>query len=140
MRREIHCTAFDELVDPCHVDLFCDAGCGDQSIGEVAVTGQQAMPAHRGINILNPLPRQFLLEVGSGEPGGEDGYLYPLDYFEPFTPNLATQATATVTLHVPPDLKQVLHAEALDSGRPVSKLMREWVEAQLDLAANGQPA
>ncbi len=76
----------------------------------------------------------------SNEPGGEDGYLYPVDYFEPFTPNLDSNAIATVTVHLPADLKQVLHAEALDSGRPVSQLVRAWMEAQLDLPAHGQPA
>jgi hypothetical protein len=68
---------------------------------------------------------------------GEDGedYLYPAAYFEPFEPEMTAQATAAVATHLPPDLKELLRAEALGAGKTVSALVREWIEDRLDLPA-----
>jgi hypothetical protein len=63
---------------------------------------------------------------------GED-YLYPARYFEPFEPKTTAQVTTSVAAHLPPDLKHVLHAEALSAGKSVSALLREWIEDRLDL-------
>ena len=67
------------------------------------------------------------------EPGSEEGYLYPVDYFEPFIPDIKGQATATATVHLPPDLRNVLRAEALAAGKSISALLREWIDERLDL-------
>ena len=69
----------------------------------------------------------------SNEPGAEDGYLYPVRYFEPFDPMLQEQATSTLTIHLPPDLRLLLHAEALSQGKSMSLLLREWATERLDL-------
>jgi hypothetical protein len=72
----------------------------------------------------------------SRTPGGEGGYLYPADYFEPFTPDLQADATASITVRLPPDLRHILHAEALDGSSTMSALAREWLTEHLDLAAS----
>lgn len=66
---------------------------------------------------------------------GEDGedYLYPASYFEPFAPEMTALATAPVATHLPPDLKRILRAEALEKGTTVSALLRELIEERLDL-------
>jgi hypothetical protein len=61
--------------------------------------------------------------------------LYPIDYFEPFIPDIHGQATATATVHLPPDLRNVLRAEALAAGKSISALLREWIDERLDLPA-----
>lgn len=66
---------------------------------------------------------------------GED-YLYPTSRFEPVVVNgNLHNAASTVTLatHVPPLLRDILHAEALVNGKSVSALLREWIEDRLDL-------
>lgn len=62
---------------------------------------------------------------------GED-YLYPASYFEPFTP-IGREASETITIHLDPYLKGVLHAEAIATQKSVSSLVREWIDEQLDL-------
>lgn len=62
---------------------------------------------------------------------GED-YLYPAVYFEPFLPT-TPQREAAITVHLDPYLKGVLHAEAVAVRRPVSTLVREWIDERLDL-------
>ncbi|MEZ4710109.1 MAG: hypothetical protein R3A44_23095 [Caldilineaceae bacterium] len=62
---------------------------------------------------------------------GED-YLYPASYFEPLTIQ-DEQASEVVTAHVPAWLKGVLYAEAVAANKPVSALLREWLEDHLDL-------
>jgi len=61
---------------------------------------------------------------------GED-YLYSATQFEPFTPS-ADRAEG-VTVYLSPYLKGVLHAEALAAHKPVSALVREWIDERLDL-------
>lgn len=63
---------------------------------------------------------------------GED-YLYPATYFEPYTHNDAEQPTEKITVHIGPSLKQILHAEAIAAQKPVSVLVREWIDERLDL-------
>lgn len=65
---------------------------------------------------------------------GED-YLYPASYFDPLVMN-DEPATDSVTTHLPPWLKGVLYAEAVAADKPVSALLREWIEERLDLPAS----
>lgn len=67
------------------------------------------------------------------EPGSEGGYLYPVDYFEPFAADVGGQAVAVATVHLPPDLRHILRAEALAAGKSISALLREWIDERLDL-------
>jgi len=62
---------------------------------------------------------------------GED-YLYPMNYFEPFVPD-GGEASESVTVHLDPYLKGVLHAEAIAARQSVSALLREWIDERLDL-------
>lgn len=63
---------------------------------------------------------------------GED-YLYPAAYFEPMKLYEGELATATATIHLPPSIKGILHAEALAAGKSVSALLRQWIDERLDL-------
>ncbi len=76
-----------------------------------------------------------VIDESFGEPGSEDGYLYPDEYFEPFTPNGSSQGVSPVTFYLDDFLKGVLHAEAVAADKSVSALVREWVEEHLDLPA-----
>ncbi len=67
---------------------------------------------------------------------GED-YLYPASYFEPLIIN-SEQATEVVTAHIPSWLKGVLYAEAIAANKPMSALLREWMEDHLDLPTSVQ--
>lgn len=58
---------------------------------------------------------------------GED-YLYPARYFEPL--DLADPTLETITVRVPAWLKGILHAEAVASGRSMSRLMCDWLLAR----------
>jgi hypothetical protein len=53
--------------------------------------------------------------------------------FEPFAPVVTAEAEASITAHLPPDIKQLLRAEALSTGKTVSGLVREWSEERLNL-------
>lgn len=74
-----------------------------------------------------------VIDESYGEPGSEGGYLYPADYFQPFMPNGNTQLAATVTIHLDEYMKGVLQAEAVAANKPVSALLRNWLEECLDL-------
>ena len=63
---------------------------------------------------------------------GED-YLYPAGYFEPLVPERLGKRQRTVTLHLDDFTRGVLHAEAVAAKKPMSALLREWVEERLDL-------
>lgn len=67
---------------------------------------------------------------------GKD-YLYPASYFEPLVIS-DEPATDSVTTHLPPWLKGVLYAEAVAADKPVSALLREWIEERLDLPVSVQ--
>ena len=74
-----------------------------------------------------------IIDESFGEPGSEDGYLYPSDYFEPFLPDEHLCRTS-LTIYLDEYVKGVLHAEAVASNKSVSALMRDWVEERLDLS------
>jgi len=64
---------------------------------------------------------------------GED-YLYPRSYFEFYEPNSdQIQNSAAVTVHLSPYLRNILRAEALATHKPMSTLVREWIDERLDL-------
>lgn len=73
-----------------------------------------------------------IIDESFGEPGSEDGYLYPSDYFEPFLPN-EHLSRSSLTIYLDEYVKGALHAEAVASNRSISALMRDWVEERLDL-------
>lgn len=63
---------------------------------------------------------------------GED-YLYPADYFEPYTPVKGDKNQRSVTIYLDEFTKGVLHAEALAARKSTSALLREWIDERLDL-------
>jgi hypothetical protein len=65
---------------------------------------------------------------------GED-YLYPADYFEPFTPNENGGHHRPTKIYLDDFTKGVLHAEAIAAQKSVSALLREWIDERLDLPA-----
>ena len=73
-----------------------------------------------------------IIDESFGEPGSENGYLYPADYFEPFLPS-TDSSRCSLTIYLDEYVKGVLHAEAVASEKSVSALMRDWVEERLDL-------
>lgn len=74
-----------------------------------------------------------VIDESFGEPGSEDGYLYPADYFQPFLPNGNQQMTTAITVHLDEFTRGVLNAEAVAADMSVSRLVREWIEERLDL-------
>lgn len=62
---------------------------------------------------------------------GED-YLYPAEYFEPFVPT-SHEASESITIHLDPYMKGILHAEAIVARKSISTLVREWIDERLDL-------
>ena len=76
-----------------------------------------------------------VIDDSYGEAGSGEGYLYPADYFEPFTPDDANRRTASITVHVDAYMKGVLDAEATASDKSVSSLVYDWLEEHLDLPA-----
>jgi hypothetical protein len=87
----------------------------------------------------NDHPSMIRIFDGSyGQAGSEIGYLYPRDYFEPVELDLSNRPVdKAVTVHLPEALAGILHAEAIMAQKPVSALVREWIEERLDLPANG---
>jgi hypothetical protein len=70
-----------------------------------------------------------LLRVIDGS--GED-YLYPRHYFEPFILR-SQEASETITVHLDPYMKGILHAEAIATHKSVSALVRDWLDEHLDI-------
>jgi hypothetical protein len=62
-------------------------------------------------------------------------YLYPAEYFEPFTPNQNGGHHRPTKIYLDDFTKGVLHAEALAAHKSVSALLREWIDERLDLPA-----
>jgi len=91
--------------------------------------------------ISDPIAEQHgmtrIVDEGFGERGSENGYLYPVDYFEPFLPT-EVKDRVSLTIYLDEYVKGVLHAEAIASNKSVSALMCDWVEEQLDLLRPGQ--
>lgn len=75
----------------------------------------------------NDDPHQLRIIDGSGE-----DYLYPADYFKPLVPN-GNYASESVTVHLPPHVKGILHAEAVAAHKSVSSLLRDWIDERIDL-------
>ncbi|MDE0141813.1 MAG: hypothetical protein OXI80_13375 [Caldilineaceae bacterium] len=73
-----------------------------------------------------------IIDESFGEPGSENGYLYPADYFEPFLPS-TDSSRCSLTIYLDEYVKGVLHAGAVASKKSVSALMPDWVEQHLDL-------
>ena len=73
-----------------------------------------------------------VIDESFGEPGSQDGCLYPAAYFEPFLPN-EDHTSSSITIHLDEYIKGVLHAEAVASDKSVSAFVREWLEERLDL-------
>lgn len=74
-----------------------------------------------------------VIDGSFGEPGSEQGYLYPASYFEPL--DLADQHPEQVSVQVPAFVKDILHAEAVAADTSVSALVRAWIDERLDLPA-----
>jgi hypothetical protein len=67
---------------------------------------------------------------------GED-YLYPASYFQPLDENTVPAeweaGHATLTIHLDPRTKAILHAEALAAHTSMGALVRQWIEERLKL-------
>jgi hypothetical protein len=74
-----------------------------------------------------------VIDESYGEPGSENGYLYPADYFEPFLPNGEGVHNAPLTIHLDEYMKGVVYAEAIAADKSVSAMIRDWIEERLDL-------
>jgi hypothetical protein len=72
-----------------------------------------------------------VIDESFGEAGSEEGYLYPVDYFEPFT--FTNNALEPLSVHVPAYIKDILHAEAVAADMSVSAFLRQWLDEHLDL-------
>ena len=72
-----------------------------------------------------------VIDASFGEPGSENGYMYPASYFESL--DLTDNKLAQLSVLVPAYLKDILHAEAVAADKSVSALMREWIDERLDL-------
>lgn len=66
---------------------------------------------------------------------GED-YLFPADYFEPYTYNGDDESLEPATFYLSKYVKNILHAEARAAQKSVSALVREWIDERLDLPAH----
>ena len=75
----------------------------------------------------NDGPDRLRVIDGSGE-----DYLYPATYFEPLQ-RLGVEKSESITVHLDPALKGILHAEAIAAHTSVSALVRTWIDERLDL-------
>jgi len=75
----------------------------------------------------NDGPDRLRVIDGSGE-----DYLYPADYFEPLH-WIGIDKSESITVHLDPALKGILHAEAIAAHKSVSALVRTWIDERLDL-------
>ena len=74
-----------------------------------------------------------VIDGSFGEPGSEQGYIYPVSYFEPL--DRANQQSEQISVQVPAFVKDILHAEAVAADKSVSALVRAWIDERLDLPA-----
>ena len=72
-----------------------------------------------------------VIDESFGEPGSEEGYMYPQIYFEPL--DFSQKKLESVALQVPAYMKDILHAEAVAADMSVSAFIRKWLDEQLDL-------
>ena len=105
-----------------------------QSVQEEPLFGLTIGKVYKVIS--DPIAEQHgmirVIDESFGEPGSDNGYLYPASYFEPFLPQ-RDQSSSSLTIYLDEYIKGVLHAEAVASDKSVSALVREWVEERLDL-------
>jgi hypothetical protein len=75
-----------------------------------------------------------IMDETAREAGSEEGYLFAPERFEPVQADeLAAAATSAITVHLSPALAGILHAEALVARKPVSALVRAWLDEHVDL-------
>jgi len=109
----------------------------DEPIQEEPLTGitigctYKVLPPERN----DPADMLRIVDETFGEPGSESGYLYPGNYFEPFEPTRESRLVDSVTIHLDPYSKGVLHAEAMAANTSVSALLRQWIDERLDAPA-----
>ena len=72
-----------------------------------------------------------VIDESFGEPGSEQGYMFPMRYFEPL--DTSNGKLNDVTVRVPAYIKDILHAEAVASDKSISSLVRDWIDERLDL-------
>ena len=72
-----------------------------------------------------------VIDESFGEPGSEEGYMYPQIYFEPL--DFSQKKLESVALQVPAYMKDILHAEAVAADMSVSAFIRKWLDEHLDL-------
>lgn len=72
-----------------------------------------------------------VIDESFGEPGSEQGYMYPRVYFEPL--DLTDERPERITVQVPAYIKDILHAEAVAANTSMSAFLRKWLDDQLDL-------
>jgi len=74
---------------------------------------------------------------------GED-YLYPASYFQSLDENTVPverkSGHATLTIHLDPRTKAILHAEALAAHTSMGALVRQWIEERLELQTKREAA
>jgi hypothetical protein len=78
-----------------------------------------------------PEPNDGLDRLRVIDGSGED-YLYPANYFEPIN-GIGIEKSESVTVHLDPVLKGILHAEAIAAHMSVSALVRTLIDERLDL-------
>lgn len=75
-----------------------------------------------------------VIDESYGEPGSEQGCMFPAAYFEPLdTSNVQLEE---LVVRIPAYVKDILHAEAVASDQSVAVLLRGWIDEQLDLPEN----
>jgi hypothetical protein len=75
-----------------------------------------------------------VIDESYGEPGSEQGYMFPAAYFEPLdTTNVQLEE---IVVRVPAYVKDILHAEAVATDQSVAALLRGWIDEHLDLPEN----
>jgi hypothetical protein len=72
-----------------------------------------------------------VIDESYGEPGSEQGYMFPATYFEPL--DTSNVQLAEVVVRVPAYVKEILHAEAVATDQSVAALVRGWIDERLDL-------
>lgn len=65
-----------------------------------------------------------VIDESFGEPGSDNGYLYPAGYFEPFLPH-GESSSSSLTIYLDEYVKGVLQAEAVAADKSISALVRE---------------
>ena len=72
-----------------------------------------------------------VIDESFGEPGSEQGYMYPARYFELL--DLNNSRLEQVSVQVPAYIRDIIHAEAVAADKSMSELVRIWIDERLDL-------